>query len=119
MRNPRLYLSHDAHYDWLIAVEFGAVDDQLPEEQRHILSEQFCYTLDRPGGDPIGFVILDFSDFDIEDPELAEIWGTSLTSTRPCSASPARAPARSPPQPARTSTASRRSIVPTSPRPPT
>ncbi len=74
MKRPRLYLSHDAEYDWLIAVAFGAVDDQLSEEERRILSEQFCYVLDRSGGDPIGFTILDFSEFDIEDRELAEIW---------------------------------------------
>jgi tetratricopeptide (TPR) repeat protein len=71
---PKLYLNHDCDLDWLIAIEFGAVDDLLPDGQRLLLSESFCYVLDRPGGEPIGFTILNFSKFEPDAPEMAEIW---------------------------------------------
>lgn len=74
MAGRKLYLNRDAEYDWLIALEFGAVDDTLPNEQRRIISDSFSYVLDRPEGEPIGFSILDFSKFDPEDSAHGEIW---------------------------------------------
>jgi hypothetical protein len=38
------------------------------------VSESFGYLWRHPDGPEIGFKILDFSTFDPEDPEVAEIW---------------------------------------------
>jgi hypothetical protein len=71
---PRLYVSYDRDLDWLMAFEFGCVDDaQVPEHWRGV-SEAFGYLDDSPGGRTVGFKVLDFSVFDAEDPAVAEIW---------------------------------------------
>lgn len=75
MDRPRLYLNHDADYDWLIALEFGRVDDGAPLENWHVVSEDFAYLLEGPvGGRPIGFRVNGFSEFDADDPDVAIIW---------------------------------------------
>lgn len=71
---PRLYLNHSAGLDWLIALEFGRIDDGQPPENWREVSEQFGYLHDGPGGRCLGFEALGFSDLDPEDPSLAEIW---------------------------------------------
>ena len=71
---PRLYLNHIADLDWLIALEFGRVDDaQAPENWRGV-SESFGFLHEQPGGPEVGFKILDFSQFDPDAPDVAEIW---------------------------------------------
>lgn len=74
MTPPRLYLNFIADLDWLIALEFGRVDDAQPPENWRGVSESFGYLCDKPGGREVGFKILDFSEFDPETAEHAEIW---------------------------------------------
>ena len=71
---PRPYLNHIAHFDWLIALQFGRVDDAQPPENWRGVSESFGFLHDAPGGREVGFKVLDFSLFDPDDPEVAEIW---------------------------------------------
>ena len=74
MRNPRLYVSHAPQYDWLSALEFGRVDDGQPPENWVGVSENFGFLHEEPGGRVIGFRVGGFSDFDVEDPEVDQIW---------------------------------------------
>ncbi len=71
---PRLYLNHSASQDWLIALEFGRVDDGQPPESWRPLSDSFAYLHDGPGGRCLGFKALGLSELDPEDPALAGIW---------------------------------------------
>lgn len=71
---PRLFLNRIAELDWLIALEFGRVDEGQPPECWRGVSEQFGYLQDSPGGRVVGFKVLDFSRFDAEDPALLAIW---------------------------------------------
>lgn len=72
---PRLYLNHIADFDWLIALEFGLVDDAQPPENWRGVSESFGFLHREPGGPEVGFKLVDFSEFDAEAPDVAEIWG--------------------------------------------
>lgn len=74
MALPRIYLSHLADADWLIGVEFGRVDDGQADELWEGVSERFGFLRSAPGGPVVGFKVLDFSEFDAEDPEVAAIW---------------------------------------------
>lgn len=74
MSVPRVYVSHDAEYDWLTVIEFGRVDDGQAGEKWSALSEDFGFLRDAPGGAIIGFTVLKFSEFDAEDPDVATIW---------------------------------------------
>ena len=75
---PRLYLSHDTGLDWLMAYEFGRVDDaQRPDCWRGV-SEHFGFLHDSPGGRVVGFKVQGFAEFDPEDPEVEEIWRDPL-----------------------------------------
>jgi len=69
-----LYLSHDAEYHWLTAIEFGETDDLQPADRWEGVSDSFGWLLREPGGTPMGFVIKDFSAFDAEDVHVASIW---------------------------------------------
>ena len=74
---PRLYINVDPDYDWLIAIEFGRVDDGQPPENWRGVSEDFGYLHDGPAdiGLELGFRLNRFSSVDLEDPTVAEIWG--------------------------------------------
>ena len=74
MAVPKLYINRLARLDWLIALEFGRVDEGQPPENWAGVSQQFGYLLERPGGAPVGFKVLDFSSFDPNAPEVEEIW---------------------------------------------
>jgi len=74
MKPPRLYLNFISEFDWLIALEFGRVDDAQPPENWRGVSESFGFLHDGPEGSELGFKILDFSKFDAEGSEVAEIW---------------------------------------------
>ena len=74
MRNPRLYVSHAAEYDWLAALEFGRVDDSQPPENWAGVGEQVGFLYEKPGGRCLGFKVLRFSELDVDDPEVEEIW---------------------------------------------
>jgi len=70
----RLYLNHIANFDWLIALEFGRVDDAQPPENWRGVSDAFGFLHAALDGPEVGFKIVDFSRFDPEDPEVAAIW---------------------------------------------
>lgn len=74
MKRPVLYISHDADYDWLVALEFGRVDDCQPPDNWRGVSDHFGYLHDSPGGQEVGFKVLDFSRFEVEAKEVAELW---------------------------------------------
>ena len=61
MSRPRLFLNHVADYDWLIAVEFGRVEDGQPPDCWRGVEDRFAYLLDRPEGDEVGFKVLEFA----------------------------------------------------------
>jgi tetratricopeptide (TPR) repeat protein len=72
----RLYISHVADYDWLTALEFGRVDDGQPSERWNPVGRHFAYLHAGPPRDTpaVGFKVVDFSEFEIEDPGYARIW---------------------------------------------
>src|SRR3954454_16291251 len=74
MSRPRLYLNHIAEYDWLIALEFGRVDDGQPPDCWRGVSEQFGYLHDGPDGRVVGFKVLDVSELDLDSDEHAPLW---------------------------------------------
>jgi tetratricopeptide (TPR) repeat protein len=69
-----LYLNFIAELDWLIALEFGRVDDGQPSENWRGVSDTFGFLRDAPDGSEVGFKIVEFSRFDPDDPAVAEIW---------------------------------------------
>ncbi len=71
---PRLYLNHIAELDWLVALEFGRVDDGQPSEHWDGVSEDFGWLHDAPKARVLGFKVLGFSEFDFDDEDVAEIW---------------------------------------------
>src|SRR4051794_17669242 len=75
---PRLYINHLANYDWLVALEFGRVDDAQPPDNWRKVSEQFGYLHDGPDGRVLGFKVIDFSEFDAAASEVEEIWSEPL-----------------------------------------
>lgn len=72
MSLPRLFLSHDAESDWLIALEYGRVDDGAPEDSWTPESEHFAWF--SADGAVVGFVVLGLSRFDVDDPDVDAIW---------------------------------------------
>ncbi len=72
MTPTRLYLTHDEDYDWLVALEFGLVDDRQPEDPWRPVNDSFTYLLSASEGPAMGFVIRGFSGFDSEAPGVAE-----------------------------------------------
>jgi tetratricopeptide (TPR) repeat protein len=71
---PRLYLNHITAFDWLIALEFGRVDDGQPEEQWLGVSDDFSFLRDAPDGCIVGFKVKEYSTFDVEHPDVQQIW---------------------------------------------
>lgn len=77
---PRLYINLVAEYDWLIAVEFGRVDDGQPSENWAGVSDEFGYLHLGPAesSPAIGFKVLGLSEFDPEGDEVEAIWEAPL-----------------------------------------
>jgi len=73
-RRPSLFLSQDASFDRLSALEFGAIDDGQPLDRWVGVGEQIGLLHDRPGGRCIGFLVLNVSDYDPDEVEHAELW---------------------------------------------
>ncbi len=75
MSRPRrpLYLSRDADYDYLTALEIGRVDDGQAPELWLEISEEFRFLLSKPGGRPVGFRIDEFSEWLPTDEEEVAI----------------------------------------------
>ena len=70
----RLYINRIAELDWLIALEFGRVDDAQPPENWRGVSDAFGFLHDAPGGRVLGFKVLGFSEFQGDSADVAEIW---------------------------------------------
>jgi GTP pyrophosphokinase len=71
---PRLYLNHIADFDRLMALEFGRVYDGQPRENWQEVGEHFGFLHDGADGSIVGFGVNEFATFDVDDPNLAEIW---------------------------------------------
>jgi tetratricopeptide (TPR) repeat protein len=69
---PRLYLNHAPELDWLIALEFGRVDEGQPPEHWRMVSESLGFLHDGPDGPVVGFKVVDYSEFDVD--EAPELW---------------------------------------------
>lgn len=69
---PRLFLNRIADLDWLIALEFGRVDEGQPPDAWTGLSEHFGFLFEDDRC--VGFKVLGFNDFDLEAPEHEPIW---------------------------------------------
>ena len=50
MTRPRLYLNFVTELEWLIALEFGRVDDAQPPENWRGVSDSFGFLCEGPGG---------------------------------------------------------------------
>lgn len=74
MTRPRLYLNRDADVDWLVALEFGRVDDGQSDDDWRMVSEAFGFLHAGPGGREVGFKIVELAAFDTEDDELSDVW---------------------------------------------
>lgn len=75
MAPPRLYLNHIPDFDWLIALEFGRVDDGQPSDHWRGATDHVGFLLDEPGGREVGFKITALSEhFDDEAADNDEIW---------------------------------------------
>jgi ADP-ribosylglycohydrolase len=71
---PRLYLSHDIDLDWLIALEFGRVDDGQPSDCWDGVNSRFGYLREQPCGRIVGFKVVGFAEFDPERASVRRIW---------------------------------------------
>jgi tetratricopeptide (TPR) repeat protein len=76
--NPRLYINNAPELDWLIALEFGRVDDAQPPDNWRGVSHQLGFLDEPPDGRCLGFKVLEFSTFDPAADEVAEIWSGPL-----------------------------------------
>lgn len=79
---PRLYLNRInglnpntcEPMDWLIALEFGRIDDGQPTENWRGVNGLFGYLHDVPDGACVGFKVTDFGAFKGEAENVPEIW---------------------------------------------
>lgn len=74
-RLPRLFINHIPEHDWLIALEFGRVDEGQPPDCWAGVDDRFGFLREAGGERPVGFKILEFSAFDLDAPEVAAVWG--------------------------------------------
>ena len=70
---PSLYLSHDADYDYLTALEYGRVDDGQPPDHWREVTDDFHFLLDKPDGSEVGFRIDEFSVFGLDAAEIPAV----------------------------------------------
>ncbi len=64
MERPRLYLNHIPMLDWLVALEFGRVDEGQPPGSWEAACEALGFL--RDGDRVVGFKVLGYSEFDPE-----------------------------------------------------
>lgn len=76
----RLWLNRDVVLDWLIAIEYGRVDDGQPQERWHVISDEAAYLHAGPAdrSPAVGFRINRFSEINPADPELEALWNEPL-----------------------------------------
>lgn len=70
----RLFLNHISSLDWLIALEFGRVDEGQPSDCWRGVNDHVGFLHDGPAGEEVGFKVLDLSSLDLDDEESAELW---------------------------------------------
>jgi tetratricopeptide (TPR) repeat protein len=76
--SPRLYINNAPELDWLIALEFGRVDDAQPSDNWRGVSDQLGFLYETPGGRCLGFKLVEFSTFDPDAGGVEEIWSGPL-----------------------------------------
>ncbi len=69
---PRLYINHIAEFDWLIALEYGRVDEGQRDDAWTGITENFGYLFERERC--VGFKLIGFSEFDLDAPEHEPLW---------------------------------------------
>lgn len=69
----RIHINNIPELDWLIALEFGRVDEGQQPELWHGVTEQFGYLYNEEGR-ALGFKALEVSNIDLSRPEYAELW---------------------------------------------
>lgn len=71
-KRPRLYVNCIAEYDWLIALEYGRVDEGQPETAWRAIDEHFSFLYD--GDDCVGFKLTGLREFDLESKSHEALW---------------------------------------------
>lgn len=69
----RVFISNIPDHDWLIALEFGCVDEGQAPERWAGVTEHFGYLKDEDGR-TLGFKALEASKLDLSSPEYESIW---------------------------------------------
>jgi hypothetical protein len=70
----RVHLTHIPELDHLIALEYGRVDEGTPEESWRRVGRTMGYLYDA-SATAVGFKVVEASEFDVNAPEVSEIWG--------------------------------------------
>lgn len=70
---PRLFISHLPEHDWLIALEFGRVDEGQPADRWRGITQQLGLLFDEHGR-CVGFKALEFSAIDLASDEYELAW---------------------------------------------
>ncbi|MDQ8045030.1 MAG: tetratricopeptide repeat protein [Solirubrobacteraceae bacterium] len=70
MPRPSLFISHDADADWLTAIAYGFVDDDVDPRRWDPISCRSAWLLDEPGGRPIGVRVEEVSTAGLDEPEF-------------------------------------------------
>jgi len=73
-KSVELFLRYDEDLNLLTLIEFGQGENAQPRDHGRGVNASFGYLLRYPEGPEIGFKIPDFSTFDLEDSDVAEIW---------------------------------------------
>src|SRR4051794_22512175 len=74
----RLHLSYVSELDDLIALEYGRVDEGQPRSCWRLVGTQIAYLHEGGDGPAVGFRVLGFSDVDLDDPAVQEVWEAPL-----------------------------------------
>lgn len=77
---PRLWINRDVGADWLIALEFGRVDDGQPRERWREVAEEcrFLHVGPADRSPAVGFRIDRFSELDLSEDRLSDLWEEPL-----------------------------------------
>ena len=73
-----LFINNIPSLDRLVALEYGQVDDGRPPEDFHHIAQGVWRHNDIESGGPLGFVALNLSELDLEDPETQSLWTSEV-----------------------------------------
>lgn len=73
-RPTRLFINNMPDQDWLIALEFGRVDEGQAPEAWQGVTENFGFMIDQHEGRIVGFKALEVSQIDLSAPEYEPLW---------------------------------------------